>query len=361
MALLARNYINTLIKHVHYATVTKNIILLFNAIVENKSIKLFGISKNRAQYAKLSRLVGLDSTVKNILDDKQISKAMLENGITKMVDENELLILHDGSDIRKEYANKLEYLGKVRDLNGNIINGYNSFNTVVVDLSGKTVVPLSTKIYSNKADNFISQKDLKLISKPLSKKATPEQIAHYNNIQAKVTTSEYINSSIVAKEQIKNSSKKLKKDNPIKKLTHVIDRGADDDGLFKFISSELKDDFVIRLKTSRITEKTDITVPEKIVTAIFPHKYVKQYIKIQIKSKVYQDVSCIAEYGLQLNGYNVVRIQLLKRDGSPIFRVPMLLISNKVVTTTEQALNIYHIYLKRAKIESVFKFLKEVL
>ena len=55
MALLARNYINTLIKHVHYATVTKNIILLFNAIVENKSIKLFGISKSRAQYAKFMK------------------------------------------------------------------------------------------------------------------------------------------------------------------------------------------------------------------------------------------------------------------------------------------------------------------
>ncbi len=64
---------------------------------------------------------------------------------------------------------------------------------------------------------------------------------------------------------------------------------------------------------------------------------------------MYQDVSCVVEHGLQLNGYNVVRIQLLKRDGSPIFRAPMLLVSNKDVTTDEQALNIYHIIFKAHK------------
>ena len=39
----------------------------------------------------------------------------------------------------------------------------------------------------------------------------------------------------------------------------------------------------------------------------------------------------------------------------------MLLITNKFVTTEEQALLIYQIYLKRSRIETVFKFLKEGL
>ena len=39
----------------------------------------------------------------------------------------------------------------------------------------------------------------------------------------------------------------------------------------------------------------------------------------------------------------------------------MLLITNKSVTTEEQALLIYQIYLKRSRIETVFKFLKEGL
>ena len=51
----------------------------------------------------------------------------------------------------------------------------------------------------------------------------------------------------------------------------------------------------------------------------------------------------------------------MTREGKPVFKAPMLLITNKEATNIEQAISIYHIYLKRAKIESVFKFLKEVL
>ena len=49
------------------------------------------------------------------------------------------------------------------------------------------------------------------------------------------------------------------------------------------------------------------------------------------------------------------------RSGKDIFKDPMLLITNKSVETFEQAQLIYHIYLKRSRIESVFKFLKEGL
>ena len=52
---------------------------------------------------------------------------------------------------------------------------------------------------------------------------------------------------------------------------------------------------------------------------------------------------------------------MLNRNGKVLFKNPMLLITNKTVNTPEQASNIYHIYLKRSKIEGVFKFLKNVL
>lgn len=54
-------------------------------------------------------------------------------------------------------------------------------------------------------------------------------------------------------------------------------------------------------------------------------------------------------------------MQLINRDGKAIFKQPMLLISNHEVNDAEQALTVYRIYLKRSKIEGVFKFLKEVL
>lgn len=304
--------------------------------------------------------MGLDNA-KNVLNDRQITEALIESGVTKLADTDELLIIHDGSDIRKEYASQLENLGKVRNLDGNIINGYSSFNTIAVDLHGKDVTLLGTEIYSNKADNFVSQKDLKLVSKPLSKKATDEQKAYYAEVKSKVANVEYLNSSIVTKQQIKNISNELKKNNASKKLTHIIDRGADDTELFKFIDNELADQFVIRLKASRVAEQIKDVSKEKLINKVFANKHVKHYSKIQIKSKVYQDASCVIEYGEKLHEYSVVRVQLITREGKAIFKAPMLLITNKEVISEIQASIIYHIYLKRAKIESVFKFLKEVL
>lgn len=313
------------------------------------------MSDNKAEFRKLRRLVGLDQA-KNVINDQQISDALLANGIMKLADKDELLVLHDGSDIRKKYATQLESIGKVRDLDGDIINGYNSFNSVAVDLHGKLVTPIATELYSNREEKFVSQKDLKLISKPLSKKANEDDKLHYEAIQSKVKNKNYLNSTLVAKRQIQWVSEQLKKDNPSKKLTHVIDRGSDDNDLFVFIDQALQDQFVIRLKASRLAENG-----EKLAIKKFEYKKTKHFDKIQIKNRVYQNASCVMEHGELLNGYAVVRVQLLNRDGKALFKVPMLLATNKEVRTSEIASDVYHIYLKRSKIEGVFKFLKNVL
>lgn len=312
------------------------------------------MSDNKAEFRKMRRLVSLDEA-KNVIDNEQISEALIANGIMKLADKDELLILHDGSDIRKPYATELESIGKVRALNGDIINGYHSFNSVAVDLHGKLVTPIATEIYSNREENFVSQKDLKLISKPLSKKANESDRLHYEAIKEKVSKQKHLNSTLVAKHQIEWVSEQLKRDNPSKKLTHVIDRGSDDNELFAFIN-QLDDQFVIRLKSSRLSSDGC-----KLVNKSFQYKKIRHFDKIQVKNKVYQNASCVIEYGELLNGYSVVRVQLLNREGKALFKVPMLLITNKEVNSSEQASNVYSIYLKRSKIEGVFKFLKNVL
>ena len=327
---------------------------MFHKVIEHKTIRLWSVSDNKAEFRKMRRLVSLDEA-KNVIDNKQISEALIANGIMKLADKDELLILHDGSDIRKPYATDLESIGKVRALNGDIINGYHSFNSVAVDLHGRLVTPIATEIYSNREDNFVSQKNLKLISKPLSKKANEADKLHYDAIKAQVSSQKHLNSTLVAKHQIEWVSKQLKKDNPLKKLTHVIDRGSDDNELFTFIS-QLNDQFVIRLKSSRLSSDGD-----KLVNKSFKHKKIRHFDKIQIKNKVYQNARCVIEYGELLNGHSVVRVQLLNREGKALFKVPMLLITNKEVNTPDQASIVYSVYLKRSKIDGVFKFLKNVL
>ena len=86
--------------------------------------------------------------------------------------------------------------------------------------------------------------------------------------------------------------------------------------------------------------------------------------KLTLKGKCYQQVQITLEWDkLTLNNYDysVVKISLFKRDGTPIYKDPMLLITTIDITCEAGAKEIYHIYLLRSKIEGVFKFLKDVL
>ena len=76
------------------------------------------MANNDAEYKQMSRLL---SSGKTTLDNDKISDALREAGIMKLAQINELLLISDPSDIRKEYSIVIEDLGKVRDLSGDII------------------------------------------------------------------------------------------------------------------------------------------------------------------------------------------------------------------------------------------------
>jgi len=127
------------------------------------------------------------------------------------------------------------------------------------------------------------------------------------------------------------------------------------------IGTQLKDQFVIRLKASRCTTSDENDSKLKLIDKPFKSNAQRQYKKIMIKNKVYQEAGCTVEWGEMLHGYSVVRVTLSDRTGKKIYKQPMMLITNKYVNTEEDAFKIYQIYLKRSKIEGVFKFLKDEL
>ena len=143
------------------------------------------------------------------------------------------------------------------------------------------------------------------------------------------------------------------------------------DGLpyFSFIAEELDDFFVIRAKISRNSNEKSVNkegkeIATKLKNVSLPHKQVEVIEKIHLNKKVYQDATRIIEWGcLTLEGkdYSVVRITLTTRKGKEIFLQPMLLITNLPVIKAKDAVETYLIYLKRAKIEGVFKFVKNAL
>jgi len=146
-----------------------------------------------------------------------------------------------------------------------------------------------------------------------------------------------------------------------------LDASFDNQELFNYIDEELEDEFVIRLKLSRNLDETYLDDNGKkkyvkLVNAEFANKKRIPIQKIQIKGKVYQQASCLVEYdeiAFFDSTYTVVKITL--NDSRKIFKEPMLLLTNRWINTIQQAHGIYLTYLKRSKIEGVFKFLKDVL
>ena len=56
--------------------------------------------------------------------------------------------------------------------------------------------------------------------------------------------------------------------------------------------------------------------------------------------------------------YSVVRITLKDERGKPIFQHPMMLITNRLIESAQDAKEVYQAYLLRFKIEVIFRFLK---
>ena len=87
---------------------------------------------------------------------------------------------------------------------------------------------------------------------------------------------------------------------------------------------------------------------------------VKVYDKVVFKEKTYLQAQGRFEWG-EWKGYGITRVGFSSQSGAAIFREPLLLVSNLEIKAMLMAELIFELYMHRAKIESVFRFLKQVL
>jgi len=74
--------------------------------------------------------------------------------------------LHDPCDIRKPYAKKLENIGRVRDLDGNMINGYSTFGTICLSSDGQELHFSDISVFSNgDKEHYVLQTELDAVLK----------------------------------------------------------------------------------------------------------------------------------------------------------------------------------------------------
>ena len=124
------NYLNELLAHFNDSRIIRNTKALIQKIIEQRTVRLWPLAVDKAKYERIRNLV--NGRLKSVLDDNKVSQALRERSISFLGNEEKLVLLHDPSEIRKPEATDMEHLGTVRDLDGQLVSGYTTFNTVAV-------------------------------------------------------------------------------------------------------------------------------------------------------------------------------------------------------------------------------------
>jgi Transposase DDE domain len=299
-------------------------------------------------------------------------------------------VLHDGSDIRKPDSWKMESIGKVMSLEKEVINGYKTMNSVLVEPHESRVTLLEHRTYSTGEPDFVTQGLIARQKQLLEElKATPTVERSPNedpvattgdplqSVQAWVDNIEsgtYINNTKAYLEGVQKAHDTLRRADPSAKIVHIQDREMDSDAHFEAIET-LGDEFITRMQLSRLSNETVPTYTKtgkiskrikykKLIDKDFEKKSTFLIPKLTLKGKTSFQVTCQLEWEkikIQEHTYSVVRITLMDSRGIPLFQHPMILITNRALQTGLDAQAIYHAYLLRFKIEIVFRFLKQNL
>ena len=129
---------------------------------------LYGIQK--AQDVKLSEIArAIDAPISMKKQEDRLSRMLADPEIEETLCgliprlgarrvHSDTLIVIDPPDIRKLYAEKMEFLAKVRDgSTGEIGNGYTLCLAVACESGGRTFTPLNLRLWSTAAPGFTSQ------------------------------------------------------------------------------------------------------------------------------------------------------------------------------------------------------------
>jgi len=313
-------------------------------------LQLFAASQNKKEYEKLRRLVVsgdkpgyLNSSVIN----DTLSEAVAKTGNDKQC----VTLIHDPSELRKKHSNDLDCLGKVCDLNKQIINGYSSFNTIATFDDSKQVHLMQSTLYSNREPSFLKVETIEKLK-------NGDDFVGKEDAEKLYESGDYINKKIIAKQCISETSAALKKMNGDIQVEHILDREFDDIDYFKWLFTDLNDHFIIRLKLSRTTPSLDSSMPAgKLLDHDFSHKIIFDLQKVSIHNKAYQDAKLMVSWE-KIGDYTVIKIALKDNKGQAIFTKPMLLITSHDIQNAARAKAVYLSYLKRWRIECVFKFIK---
>ncbi|MBE7556911.1 MAG: hypothetical protein HS126_38225 [Anaerolineales bacterium] len=134
-----------------------------------------------------------------------------------MGDEARLIVLHDPCDIRKEHLGCWKSWAK-SETDGNLINGYSTFNSVAVDVTGKKLYPVDLTVYSNRDEHYVTVAELKALAKAKLQQIDPQRA---EQIEQFVQEESHLNLPRLSRNQLKQVSQAFKQKNSDIKLCHL--------------------------------------------------------------------------------------------------------------------------------------------
>lgn len=126
-------------------------------ITVSQDVKLSKIARALEEKISIKKTVDrLSVNLKKEGLDRELQEQIIQAGCRR-VRQNTLLII-DPSDIKKDYAKKMEYMGIVRDGSSKeLCNGYWTMNIIACEAGGHKITPLYQSLYSSSAPDFDSE------------------------------------------------------------------------------------------------------------------------------------------------------------------------------------------------------------
>ena len=103
-------------------------------------------------------MVNGESTKRSRLDAEHLTEVLCERGVAEIMGEKELLLIMDGMELRREYAQEQKYLMRVKSLEGGLVNGYRSMNVLGLGEKEKRGL-LYHRLFSSQAPGFVSENE----------------------------------------------------------------------------------------------------------------------------------------------------------------------------------------------------------
>ena len=97
-----------------------------------------------------------ESTQRSSLDAEHLTAVLREQGAAQLAGSEELTLILDGMELRREWATAQEHLMRVKDLDGGLVNGYRSFNVLGIGGEGRRGL-LYHRLFSSQEPGFRSE------------------------------------------------------------------------------------------------------------------------------------------------------------------------------------------------------------